>query len=140
MQREMQRAKEREKERETLASPVTPVRSVKVKDISLYLSATRGPMCRIGKSPSSLSSLSSLSSPSNLSLGWISMFTTKGNCWRSVISITLSIFQQWNGVGIISYYLVQVLSSVGIDGVDNQTLINGFYYTLHLKIRRFSHS
>lgn len=61
-----------------------------------------------------------------LSLGWISMFKTKGNRWRSFISITLGIFQQWNRVGIISYYLVQILYSVGIDGVDNQTLINGF--------------
>lgn len=61
-----------------------------------------------------------------LSLGWLSMFKTKGNRWRSLITITLGIFQQWNGVGVISYYLVQVLTSVGITDVTSQTLINGF--------------
>ncbi|KRZ99138.1 uncharacterized protein AC631_05100 [Debaryomyces fabryi] len=41
----------REKERAALASPVTPVKTLKVKDVHLYLSATRGPLYR-SESPS----------------------------------------------------------------------------------------
>jgi MFS family permease len=36
------------------------------------------------------------------------------------------VFAQWNGVGIISYYLVSVLKTVGIASPTQQTLINGF--------------
>ncbi|KAK7206491.1 major facilitator superfamily domain-containing protein [Myxozyma melibiosi] len=42
------------------------------------------------------------------------------------ITITLGIFGQWNGAGVVSYYLSIVLRSVGITSVTKQTLINGF--------------
>ena len=45
------RERKRAEEKAALASPVTPVRTLKVKDVRLYLSATRGPLCRNG-SPS----------------------------------------------------------------------------------------
>lgn len=57
---------------------------------------------------------------------WASMFKGRANLWRLFISITLGVFSQWNGVGVISYYLVGVLNSVGITTVTEQTLINGF--------------
>lgn len=57
---------------------------------------------------------------------WASMFHGRQNIWRLFITISLGIFAQWNGVGVISYYLVGVLNSVGITSVTQQTLINGF--------------
>ena len=54
------------------------------------------------------------------------MFRTKGNRHRSLVSITLGVFAQWNGVGIASYYLVPVLETVGISSVTDQTMISGF--------------
>jgi sugar porter (SP) family MFS transporter len=57
---------------------------------------------------------------------YLDMFRTKGNRHRLLISVTLGVFAQWNGVGIISYYLVSVLKTVGIASPTQQTLINGF--------------
>ncbi|CAI4216032.1 unnamed protein product [Parascedosporium putredinis] len=50
----------------------------------------------------------------------------KGNRHRALISITLGVFAQWNGVGVVSYYLALVLTTVGITSVTDQTLISGF--------------
>lgn len=44
--RKREKREKREKERAALASPVTPARTLKVKDVRLYLSATKGPLCR----------------------------------------------------------------------------------------------
>jgi sugar porter (SP) family MFS transporter len=60
------------------------------------------------------------------SASYMDMFKTKGNRHRLFVGLTLGIFAQWNGVGIISYYLVSVLKTVGITSVTQQTLINGF--------------
>ncbi|KAH7399865.1 general substrate transporter [Cadophora sp. MPI-SDFR-AT-0126] len=57
---------------------------------------------------------------------YMDMFRTKGNRHRLFVSVTLGVFAQWNGVGIISYYLVSVLKTVGIASPTQQTLINGF--------------
>lgn len=56
---------------------------------------------------------------------WLDLFRTRENRHRSFISITLGIFAQWNGVGVVSYYLALVLKTVGITSVTNQTLISG---------------
>ncbi|KAK6823140.1 hypothetical protein RU639_006070 [Aspergillus parasiticus] len=56
---------------------------------------------------------------------WADMFRTKGNRHRSLISITVGFFSQWNGVGVVSYYFVLVLETAGITDVTNQTLLNG---------------
>ncbi|KAF5985074.1 hexose transporter [Fusarium coicis] len=52
------------------------------------------------------------------------MLKTKGNRWRLLISVSLGIFSQWSGNGVVSYYLPLVLQTVGITSVTNQTLIN----------------
>lgn len=59
------------------------------------------------------------------STSWADMFRTKGNRHRSLISITLGVFSQWNGVGVVSYYFVLVLETAGITNVTYQTLLNG---------------
>lgn len=48
-----------------------------------------------------------------------------GNRHRLFITITLGIAAQWNGVGVVSYYLPLVLETAGITSVTKQTLING---------------
>ncbi|KAK4954144.1 hypothetical protein LTR10_007572 [Elasticomyces elasticus] len=59
------------------------------------------------------------------SSSWGDLFSTKGNRHRAFISITLGVFAQWNGVGVVSYYLALVLQTVGITSVTQQTLISG---------------
>ncbi|PYH84780.1 sugar transporter [Aspergillus uvarum CBS 121591] len=56
---------------------------------------------------------------------WADMFRSKGNRHRSLISITLGVFSQWNGVGVVSYYFVLVLEAAGITDTTDQTLLNG---------------
>jgi len=56
---------------------------------------------------------------------WLSMFTTRGNRWRMLIVIHTACGAQLNGVGIISYYLVPVLKTLGIAGYLDQCLISG---------------
>lgn len=64
--------------------------------------------------------------------GYVELFRGKGNRWRSFITITLGVFAQWNGVGIVQYYLVLVLDTVGVTGVTDQTLISGFLQVWNL--------
>lgn len=59
------------------------------------------------------------------STSWMDLFSTKGNRHRAFISMTLGVFTQWNGVGVVSYYLALVLQTVGITSVTHQTLISG---------------
>lgn len=61
----------------------------------------------------------------NKTTSWADLFKTKGNRHRTLISITLGIFAQWNGSGVVSYYLALVLKTVGITDVTHQTLISG---------------
>jgi hypothetical protein len=56
--------------------------------------------------------------------GYLDMIKTKGNRHRLFISITLGIFAQWSGNGVVSYYLALVLETVGITSVTQQTLIS----------------
>lgn len=57
--------------------------------------------------------------------GWGDFFRTKGNRWRLFILIHVAVGAQWNGVGIVSYYLVPVLASVGITTSADQLLVTG---------------
>ncbi|KAI9167959.1 sugar transporter [Paramyrothecium foliicola] len=59
------------------------------------------------------------------STSWGDLFSTPGNRHRALISTTLGVFAQWNGVGVVSYYLALVLTTVGITSVTDQTLISG---------------
>ncbi|KAL3450252.1 general substrate transporter [Aspergillus insuetus] len=55
---------------------------------------------------------------------WIHMVKTKGNRHRLHISVTLGIAAQWNGQGVVSYYLNLILNTIGITSATDQTLIN----------------
>lgn len=55
---------------------------------------------------------------------WADLWATPGNRHRLWISVTLGIFAQWVGNGVVSYYLAIVLDSVGITSVTDQTLIS----------------
>lgn len=61
---------------------------------------------------------------SSSSASYADMIKTPGNRHRLFISISLGIFAQWAGNGIVSYYLPLVLDSVGVTSVTNQTLIS----------------
>lgn len=56
---------------------------------------------------------------------WRSLVATPGNRKRTLIAVCTGVFAQWNGIGVVSYYLTLVLSSVGITDTFDQTLING---------------
>ncbi|KAJ6140845.1 hypothetical protein N7497_011738 [Penicillium chrysogenum] len=55
---------------------------------------------------------------------WAEMVKTPGNRRRLMISISLGIFAQWAGNGVISYYLSLILTSVGVTNVRDYTLIS----------------
>jgi MFS family permease len=57
--------------------------------------------------------------------GYLDMMKTPGNRRRLFITVTLAIFSQWSGNGVVSYYLALVLETVGITSVTDQTLISG---------------
>jgi MFS family permease len=59
------------------------------------------------------------------SASYADMIKTRGNRHRLFISVTLGIFGQWTGNGVVSYYLALVLQTVGITSVTQQTLISG---------------
>ncbi|KAL0939877.1 sugar transporter [Colletotrichum truncatum] len=61
----------------------------------------------------------------NESSSWADLWSTPGNRHRLWISVSLGIFAQWCGNGVVSYYLAIILDSVGITSVTNQTLISG---------------
>ncbi|KAL3456426.1 general substrate transporter [Aspergillus heterothallicus] len=56
---------------------------------------------------------------------WKALIATPGNRRRMLLMIMLGLFSQWSGNGLVSYYLVRVLETVGIASRKNQSLING---------------
>ncbi|RYN18751.1 hypothetical protein AA0112_g11418 [Alternaria arborescens] len=63
---------------------------------------------------------------------YIELFKTAGNRRRLFISVSLGIFSQWCGNGVVSYYLAIVLRTVGITSVTHQTLIAGLLQVWNL--------
>ncbi|KAK7403738.1 hypothetical protein QQX98_010477 [Neonectria punicea] len=59
------------------------------------------------------------------STGWSALVSTPGNRKRTLIAVCTGAFAQWNGIGVVSYYLTLVLDTVGITDTFDQTLING---------------
>ncbi|KAM0546451.1 hypothetical protein ACHAPJ_010807, partial [Fusarium lateritium] len=57
--------------------------------------------------------------------GWKTIFTTPGNRKRMIIIICLGMFSQWSGVGLVSYYLVRVLETVGVTSAEERNILNG---------------
>lgn len=53
------------------------------------------------------------------------MFKTKGNRHRLIILLSLGLFSQWSGNGLVSYYISKVLNDIGYTNSVTQNLING---------------
>ncbi|KAF6829133.1 hypothetical protein CPLU01_08146 [Colletotrichum plurivorum] len=58
-------------------------------------------------------------------------FKTPANRKRLLIVITLAVFGQWSGNGLVSYYLTRIFSSIGITSQREQTLLNGVISTVN---------
>ncbi|WOO83976.1 Lactose permease [Vanrija pseudolonga] len=56
---------------------------------------------------------------------WLSFFKTEGNRRRFFVIILLGTATQWSGNGIISYFLIPVLKTVGITAPPQTAGING---------------
>ncbi|KAL3491547.1 general substrate transporter [Aspergillus germanicus] len=56
---------------------------------------------------------------------WKALIATPGNRRRLLLMILLGLFSQWSGNGLVSYYLVRVLETVGVASRKNQSIING---------------
>ncbi|RDW74541.1 uncharacterized protein DSM5745_07203 [Aspergillus mulundensis] len=56
---------------------------------------------------------------------WKALIATPGNRRRLLLLVMLGCFSQWSGNGLVSYYLVRVLETVGIASRSNQSIING---------------
>ncbi|KAL4930856.1 uncharacterized protein BDV17DRAFT_289289 [Aspergillus undulatus] len=69
-----------------------------------------------------------MNNPTDAWLGLLSKPTTADQ------ALTLGVFAQWNGVGIVSYYLAPILRSVGITSVTSQTMISGFLQLWNLTL------
>ncbi|OIW30413.1 MFS transporter [Coniochaeta ligniaria NRRL 30616] len=57
--------------------------------------------------------------------GWLVFFKTRGNRKRLLLIVLTSFFSQCSGNGLVSYYLHDILSSVGITDPTDQSLFNG---------------
>lgn len=58
-------------------------------------------------------------------ISWAGLLKTAPNRKRVLISWILGLGSQWNGIGVVSYYLTLVLNTIGITEPGDQTLING---------------
>ncbi|KAJ4357608.1 uncharacterized protein N0V89_002184 [Didymosphaeria variabile] len=56
---------------------------------------------------------------------WIDLVRSAPNRKRTLIAVIVGFFAQWNGAGVVSYYLTLVLNSIGITETADQALING---------------
>ncbi|KAL4884928.1 general substrate transporter [Aspergillus karnatakaensis] len=59
------------------------------------------------------------------STGWKELVRTPGNRKRCLLIILTAIFSQCSGNGLVSYYLSQVLNTIGIEDSIDQAKING---------------
>ncbi|KAK2009481.1 general substrate transporter [Colletotrichum eremochloae] len=57
--------------------------------------------------------------------GWKIFFQSPGNRRRLFILACLGCFSQWSGNGLVSYYLVRVLETVGINDPRERNILNG---------------
>ena len=62
---------------------------------------------------------------SSASTNYSSFFKTRANRKRIFIVATIAFGGQWNGVGIIFYYIVPVLRSINITSPTKQTIVQG---------------
>lgn len=64
--------------------------------------------------------------------GWGELIKTKGNRHRLLILLTLGLFSQWSGNGLVSYYLNIIFDSIGITNGNIQLIINGCLQILNI--------
>jgi len=64
--------------------------------------------------------------------GWGELIKTKGNRHRLLILLTLGLFSQWSGNGLVSYYLNLIFDSIGIKNGNIQLIINGCLQILNM--------
>ena len=57
--------------------------------------------------------------------GWTVLLRTPGNRKRLLLIVLVSFFSQCSGNGIASYYLHDILDSVGVTNPTSQSLVNG---------------
>ncbi|KAF3027577.1 hypothetical protein E8E12_000042, partial [Didymella heteroderae] len=57
--------------------------------------------------------------------GWSVLFRTPGNRKRVLVIVLTTFFSQCSGNSLVSYYLHDILNSVGITGSRDQSVING---------------
>ncbi|KAJ4050974.1 hypothetical protein NW753_007579 [Fusarium oxysporum] len=57
--------------------------------------------------------------------GWKDLLTSPGNRKRVFILVCLGCFSQWSGNGLVSYYLVRVLETVGVTDAQERNILNG---------------
>jgi sugar porter (SP) family MFS transporter len=56
---------------------------------------------------------------------WSELWRTPGNRHRLIILVSLGVFSQWSGNGLVSYYIFIVLGNIGITSSKTQLEING---------------
>ncbi|TKA81338.1 hypothetical protein B0A55_02763 [Friedmanniomyces simplex] len=56
---------------------------------------------------------------------WLSLFRSKGNRWRTWVICSCAFLTQATGTTLIGYYLVVVLTQIGITNPRTQSIING---------------
>ena len=61
----------------------------------------------------------------NSNNGWTVLVQTPGNRKRLLLILLVSFFSQCSGNGLVSYYLHDILNSVGIRSSYDQSIING---------------
>jgi sugar porter (SP) family MFS transporter len=66
------------------------------------------------------------------SSSFLDFLRTKGNRRRLYILISVGLFSQWSGNGLVSYYLNLILDSIGITDSNQQLLINGAITSFNL--------
>ncbi|KAF5529695.1 lactose permease [Fusarium mexicanum] len=59
------------------------------------------------------------------SASWKTLIMTAPMRRRTLIAAILGFFSQWNGIGVVTYYLSLVLDTIGITEAKHQVLING---------------
>lgn len=59
------------------------------------------------------------------SSSYLDFLKTKGNRYRTLLIVSLGLFSQWSGNGLVSYYATDIYKSIGITSTDTQLGLNG---------------
>lgn len=68
---------------------------------------------------------------------WSELWRTPGNRHRLLILISLGVFSQWSGNGLVSYYIFIVLQDIGIENSKTQLEINGILQIVNFAVALF---